>query len=63
MKKFLFSIILLFPALHFSQAQNACDRKTSAHLRLVGDSWMHFPAIYQAYDSALAKYGLLKKVK
>ncbi len=23
----------------------------------MGDSWMHFPAIYQAYDSALAKYG------
>ncbi len=39
------------------QAQNACEKKTSPHIRLVGDSWAHFPAIYQAYDSALAKYG------
>ncbi|MDB5227318.1 MAG: hypothetical protein JWN78_1511 [Bacteroidota bacterium] len=40
-----------------SHAQNACDHKTSPHLRLIGDSWMQFPVIYQAYDSALAKYG------
>lgn len=26
-------------------------------MRIIGDSWAHFPAIYQAYDSALAKYG------
>src|SRR3954465_15899431 len=56
MKKSLHFLFLLF-FLNFLYAQNACEQKTSAHLRLVGDSWMHFPAIYQAYDSALAKYG------
>ncbi len=56
MKKVLhFLILLLF--LNYGHAQNACEQKTSAHLRLVGDSWMHFPALYDAYDSALAKYG------
>ncbi len=38
-------------------AQNACRQKIETHLRLVGDSWMQFPVIYQSYDSALAKYG------
>ncbi len=40
-----------------SQAQNACSQKQSAKIRLIGDSWAHFPALYAAYDSALAKYG------
>ena len=38
-------------------SQQACQQRTSGHIRLIGDSWAHFPAIYQAYDSALAKYG------
>ncbi|MCC6571112.1 MAG: hypothetical protein IT274_05770, partial [Chitinophagales bacterium] len=38
-------------------SQDACAKKIEPRIRLVGDSWAHFPAIYQAYDSALAKYG------
>ena len=54
-------LILLFTAILFSlsfiHAQDACSQRTSTRVRLVGDSWLHFPQIYQAYDSALAKYG------
>ena len=58
MKKMIFiSIILLFFSFSISKAQQACLARTAAHIRLVGDSWAHFPAIYAAYDSALAKYG------
>ncbi len=34
-------------------SQDACAKKIEPRIRLVGDSWAHFPAIYQAYDSAL----------
>lgn len=57
MKKFLFILLALFCLHHFSSAQDACAGRRTAHIRLVGDSWLHFPAIYAAYDSALAKYG------
>lgn len=50
----LFIVIFTFSTAH---SQNACNGKRSAHIRLVGDSWAHFPSIYAAYDSALAKYG------
>jgi hypothetical protein len=49
-----FSVLFFYSVVN---AQQACQQRTSAHIRLIGDSWMHFPAIYQAYDSALAKYG------
>lgn len=38
-------------------AQDACKARRTGKIRLIGDSWLHFPAIYGAYDSALAKYG------
>src|SRR5665647_414430 len=57
MKKFLhvFFVISFFTVTAFSQ--DACRQRVETHLRLVGDSWMQFPVIYEAYDSALAKYG------
>ena len=61
MKKLLFVFVtVIFFAYFFSNtthAQDACKARRAAHIRLVGDSWLHFPAIYHAYDSALAKYG------
>ena len=57
MKKILFILISLFYFSHFSVAQDACSQQSSTRVRLVGDSWMHFPQLYQSYDSALAKYG------
>ena len=60
MKKCLHAVFFLFICSSFSlqaTAQEACLARSSAHIRLVGDSWAHFPAIYQVYDSALAKYG------
>ena len=57
MKRFIIILIALFYFSNLSLAQDACTGRSSAHIRLVGDSWLHFPAIYQAYDSALAKYG------
>ena len=57
MKKFFIILITLFYFSVSGSAQNACTGRQSAHIRLVGDSWLHFPALYHAYDSALAKYG------
>ncbi len=57
MKRFLLILFLFFFLNDAGIAQNACEGRRSAHIRLVGDSWVHFPAIYAAYDSALAKYG------
>ncbi len=60
MKKLLQVVFLFLIYSNFNQqasAQDACLARSSAHIRLVGDSWAHFPAIYQVYDSALAKYG------
>lgn len=57
MKKLIYLIFILFFSLTFSHAQNACTQELSTRVRLIGDSWLHFPQIYQAYDSALAKYG------
>ncbi|MBK9329018.1 MAG: T9SS type A sorting domain-containing protein [Sphingobacteriales bacterium] len=57
MKKVLLISSLLFLFFGIASSQNACLKKTEPHIRLVGDSWAHFPALYQAYDSALAKYG------
>ena len=57
MKKYLLLLIALFYLSNFSFSQDACTGRQSAHIRLVGDSWLHFPALYHAYDSALAKYG------
>ena len=57
MKKLLFIFVAFFFLYNNGYGQQACLERTSAHIRLVGDSWLHFPAIYQAYDSALAKYG------
>ncbi len=57
MKKGLLVSSLLMLFFGIASAQNACLKKTEPHIRLVGDSWAHFPALYQAYDSALAKYG------
>lgn len=50
-----FTALLIFSVSAF--AQDACKQRVETHLRLIGDSWMQFPQIYQAYDSALAKYG------
>ena len=56
--KYFFTVLFLFICFSFSSvAQDACSGRQSAHIRLVGDSWLHFPALYHAYDSALAKYG------
>lgn len=49
------TLILFFSVNNFSQ--NACNKRIERHLRLAGDSWAHFPVLYLAYDSALAKYG------
>ncbi len=57
MKKFLLILTTLFFFIQHSNGQEACSARRTAHIRLVGDSWLHFPAIYAAYDSALAKYG------
>lgn len=57
MKKYVLILMALFFLGNHLTAQEACTGRTSAHIRLIGDSWLHFPAIYQAYDSALAKYG------
>lgn len=60
MKKLIFTLATVFSLIYFilpTNAQDACKARRSAHIRLVGDSWLHFPAIYHAYDSALAKYG------
>lgn len=39
-------------------AQNSCKPpKKEVKIRVMGDSWAHFPVIYQAYDSALVQYG------
>jgi hypothetical protein len=57
MTKRLHVLLVFFFIIFSSRAQNACNRTTSAHIRLIGDSWMQFPVIYKAYDSALAKYG------
>lgn len=50
-------LLWLMFSINILGAQDACKQKSSAHIRLVGDSWAHFPALYAAYDSALAKYG------
>lgn len=57
MQKVLYILLLLLFFSGISSAQNACLKVREPRMRLFGDSWMHFPAIYQAYDSALAKYG------
>lgn len=57
MKKFILLFLVIFISVNYSNAQNACTQQTNTRIRLVGDSWLHFPQIYQAYDSALAKYG------
>ena len=57
MKKFLFILFAFFYLCNLSFSQEACAQRRTAHIRLVGDSWAHFPAICSAYDSALAKYG------
>ncbi|MEZ5026370.1 MAG: T9SS type A sorting domain-containing protein [Chitinophagales bacterium] len=57
MKKILLLTILSCCIFNVIDAQNACSQKRSAHIRIVGDSWAHFPTIYESYDSALAKYG------
>ncbi|MFN8295041.1 MAG: SGNH/GDSL hydrolase family protein [Chitinophagales bacterium] len=57
MKYFFTALFSFFYFFHTSVAQDACTGRQSAHIRLVGDSWLHFPALYHAYDSALAKHG------
>jgi hypothetical protein len=57
MKKNLFISLFFLILFNTAFSQQACQQRRSAHIRLVGDSWVHFPAIYQAYDSAMAKYG------
>lgn len=58
MKKILLFVLIFIEFQNYNcSAQQACLGRKSAHIRLVGDSWLHFPAIYMAYDSALAKYG------
>jgi hypothetical protein len=57
MQKIFYTILLFLGLNGIADAQNACLKTREPHMRLFGDSWMHFPAIYQAYDSALAKYG------
>lgn len=57
MKSFLSIFIIALFSITSGYAQDACAKKIEPRIRLVGDSWAHFPAIYQAYDSALAKYG------
>jgi hypothetical protein len=57
MKKYFFTLSLLLFTFFSSKAQDACSQRTSTRVRLVGDSWLHFPLQYQSYDSALAKYG------
>lgn len=55
-RKVHFFIFFFFLAASLN-AQNACLQQKIPKIRLIGDSWMQFPVIYQAYDSALAKYG------
>ncbi len=57
MKKIFSIFFVIFFLATFANAQNACTQQINTRIRLVGDSWLHFPQIYQAYDSALAKYG------
>ena len=57
MKKLILLFIVLFFSFQILDAQNACSQQRTTRVRLVGDSWLHFPQIYQSYDSALAKYG------
>lgn len=57
MKKFILFFFVVITLYANVDAQNACTQQRSTRVRLVGDSWLHFPQIYQSYDSALAKYG------
>lgn len=53
----LFFIILLQTSAIAQPPPSACNQSASPRMRIIGDSWAHFPVIYQAYDSAMAKYG------
>ncbi|MFN8283970.1 MAG: T9SS type A sorting domain-containing protein [Chitinophagales bacterium] len=57
MKRLLITLCLIVCTYTISVSQNACNKRIERHLRIAGDSWGHFPVLYLAYDSALAKYG------
>ncbi|MCB9033693.1 MAG: T9SS type A sorting domain-containing protein [Chitinophagales bacterium] len=43
---------------NFSFTQDACNIQHKNKIRILGDSWAHFPYLYKAYDSAFVKFGL-----